>query len=312
MSSKIGWCDTTWNPVVGCSKVSAGCDNCYAKAMLNRFPELSGVGYGSGDGMGIGWDEKAHFFPKKLKIPFQWKKPRRIFVCSMGDLFHESVTNEQIAAVFGVIAACPQHQFLVLTKRQGRALEIFIESEYTDDSPEAFRQMIAEHMSFSQPGECIHNFISDMGFKWESEQVGDYGRIELLGYSDFYAKDIHWPLPNLWLGVSVEDQKTADERIPLLLQIPAAKRFVSYEPALGPVNIGIASFDGSESFSRIGGLSLVITGSETGPHKRPMDLDWARSVRDQCKASNVPFWFKKDSQGNETLDGVEHHPEFWK
>jgi protein gp37 len=111
-----------------------------------------------------------------------------------------------------------------------------------------------------------------------------------------------WPPPNYWAGVSVENQITANERIPLLIRTPAAKRFVSFEPAIGWVEFYREIFD----------LDLVIVGAETGPGKRPMDLDWARSVRDQCAAAGVPFWFKKDSYGNETLDGVTHHPEFWR
>jgi protein gp37 len=209
------------------------------------------------------------FKPERLEQPFHWRKPRRVFVCSMGDLFHDSVTNDQIAAIFGVIAACQQHTFMLLTKRPERAMKWFTWLENMSHSP----------------------------YDHEYETYLEIGAI--------FRK----PLPNLWIGVSVEDQETADDRIPLLFKIPAAKRFVSYEPALSGVNFDKPRF--SEGWW-LNDISLIISGAETGPHKRPMDLEWARDVRALCKDMGVPFWFKKDSDGNETLDGVTHHPEFWR
>lgn len=270
--TKIEWCDSTWNPVVGCSKVSAGCANCYAERMVNRFPDLTGVHrYSDQTGErycdGLGWDGRAHFMPHKLEQPLHWKKPRKIFVCSMGDLFHESIKNEQIAAVFGVMAACPQHTFMVLTKRVDRAIEWFMAIEQNEE-PEVFCGR-----------EAIIN-LHWIGF--------DYG-------CGSAFESYIWPLPNVWFGVSIEDQKSVS-RLDVLKDIPAAKRYVSYEPA-----IELALFDNNLSW-----LDLVIMGAETGPGKRPMNLDWARSTRDRCKATNTPFFFKKDSDGNHTLDGVVH------
>jgi len=220
------------------------------------------------------------FKPNRLEKPFHWKKPRRIFVTSMGDLWHPSVTREQRAAVFGVICSTP-HIYLDLTKRPENRLEWFSEKRTTEQWMEWLR---------------LH--MNDNGIKGKPNSS--------------------WPPPNYWSGVSVEDQKTADDRIPLLLHTSAAKRFVSYEPALGPLNFSSIQ-DGrtrpmefSARYLPFAAMSLIICGAETGPHKRPMSLDWARSVRDQCKAAGVHFWFKKDSYGNETLDGVDHHPEFWR
>lgn len=269
MSNPIKWCDETLNVVVGCSPVSEGCANCYAARMASRFREVgeqfeglvgefieAEAGYTNGPFNGT-----VRFKPERLEKPFKWKKPRRIFVTSMGDLWHKEVTNEQIAAVFNVIAATPYHIYLDLTKRPARRSE---------------------------------------WFKWVKENSGHVcAKFPSIKVSIQFCEE--WPPPNYWYGVSVENQRTANERIPVLLQTPASKRFVSLEPCLGPVDL-----------TDIVTLDFVIVGAETGPGKRPMDLDWARSVRDQCESAGVHFWFKKDSDGNETLDGVEHHPEFWR
>lgn len=260
MSTGISWTDDTWNPVVGCTRVSKGCDNCYAAKMTKR---LEGMGQEKYAGLiNPGKDHfngVARLVPEALDIPLRWKRGRRIFVNSMSDLFHEELTFEEIAAIFGVMAACPQHTFQILTKRAGR-----------------MREWFAEHLS--------------------------------TGY------DGHWPLPNVWLGVSAEDQGAANERIPDLLASPAAVRFVSYEPALGPVDFtrirhpldpkGEAgdyynSLSGNAVWND-GGLGLpnrrldwVIVGGESGPGARPLNVDWARSVRDECRESGVAFFMKQ-------------------
>lgn len=301
MSNKIGWCTDTLNPVVGCSPVSEGCNNCYAARMASRFCKTGepfnglvqrGFEIPPNGKCNPQFLNKTRFYPDLLEKPFHWKKTRRIFITSMGDLWHPSVTNEEIAEVFGVIAECPQHIFLDLTKRPERRLEWFDWLK-----------------------------ISRTPFDHEYKIYLSIGNI--------FEK----PLPNYWCGVSVENQKTADDRIPLLLQTPAAKRFMSYEPALEEIwifeyfrslksnhvpkgphgrNLPCPTRNKSEFGEWCScGIDMVICGAETGPHKRHMNLDWARSVRDQCAASGVHFWFKKDSDGNETLDVVEHHPEFW-
>lgn len=247
--SRIEWTDATWNPVTGCTRVSEGCRNCYMARTVPRFGQDP-------------WTVVLH--PDRLEQPLRWKRPRRIFVNSLSDLFHEDVPDEFIGKVFVTMARATRHTFQVLTKRPDRMLKLL------DDATLAFPcGMIA----------------------------GD-------------------ALPNVWLGVSIENQQTADERIPLLLQTPAAKRFISAEPLLGPIDLGQVNnpglaegqdfIDSLRGFAwtctgpdyvdtcGIGvGINWVIVGGESGPGARPMHPDWARSIRDQCQAAGVPFFFKQ-------------------
>jgi protein gp37 len=284
----ISWTDTTWGPIRGCSKVSAGCAHCYAESMAARF---------CGEGMPYHglirnghWSGDVRFVADKLDQPLRWKRPRRIFVNSMSDLFHESLANEQIAAVFGVMAACPQHTFQVLTKRAKRMAEWFAWLESHPYWSHPLQDALCEH-----PGPLPGLDADDEGATLARE-VG--GR--------------NWPLPNVHIGVSCENQQTADERIPLLLQCPAAVRWVSAEPLLGQIEINgaLGLWNGKPSDGYCGGcrvhgdfnhsgicerrkLDWVVVGGESGPHARPMHPDWARSIRDQCKAAGTPFHFKQ-------------------
>ena len=227
--TKIQWATDVWNPTVGCTKISAGCKYCYAERIFNRFHP----------------DEKfseVHCYQERLDQPLHWEKPRRIFVDSMSDLFHEDIPNDFIAQVWLTMVCSPWHIFMILSKRPKRMLKI------------------ARHP-----------------------------------YIGIFERD-HNDLPNVWLGVSVEDQKTADERIPILLQTPAAVRFVSVEPMLGPLMIDTYLGDLPEDEDGApypGKIDWVICGCESGPGARPMDLDWARNVRDQCQAAGVPFFLKQ-------------------
>jgi len=239
--TKIEWCHRTWNPVIGCSKVSEGCENCYAATMAKRLeamgkPEYAGITLDIGFGMNE-WSELVSCVESRLTEPLRLRKPSRIFVCSMSDLFHEKVPLEFIADIFNIMAYCPRHTFLSLTKRPA----------------------------------CMLRILDDM-------MSGEHS----LGNAD-------WPLPNVWLGVTAENQHRADERIPILLQTPAALRFVSCEPMLEP--IFLPPFTGGQK----GGseIAWVICGGETGPHARPFSLDWARSLRDQCAAAGIPFFMKQ-------------------
>ncbi|MRR49405.1 MAG: phage Gp37/Gp68 family protein [Rhodocyclaceae bacterium] len=262
--SKIEWTDATWNPVTGCTKVSAGCKHCYAERTWARLSANPTTRY---HGRAF-TDVQCHI--DVLHQPLRWTKPRRIFVNSMSDLFHPDVPDRFIADVFGVMAACPQHTFQVLTKR-----------------PERMRNLLRAG--------CMGRFESDV------EEA-----------AAMYLDDwVQWPLKNVWLGVSVEDQATADERIPLLLQTPAAVRWVSAEPLLGPVDLnyafGIPTGAGKGSCPmHLAGvcpeglrpkgeqhLHWVIVGGESGPKARPMNPDLVRSLRDQCAAAGVPFMFKQ-------------------
>lgn len=240
-NSAIEWTDATWNPVTGCTKISAGCDHCYAERLTERFH-------------GKGSFAKIVLHPERLAQPSSWKRPRRVFVNSMSDLFHPEVPDEFIVRTFGVMASTERHQFQILTKRPRRAL-----------------QLLAEE--FRKPS---------------------------IAASLAQQRAITWPLPNVWLGVSVEDQRWADQRIPLLLETPAAVRFLSCEPLLGPLCLD--HWQGTNS------LDWVIVGGESGPQARPMAVEWARSIRDQCVEANVAFFFKQwgghtPKAGGRTLDG---------
>uniref|UniRef100_A0A6M3LGW6 DUF5131 family protein n=1 Tax=viral metagenome TaxID=1070528 RepID=A0A6M3LGW6_9ZZZZ len=238
-------------------------------------------------------------FPEKLSAPLHWKKPRRIFVQSMGDLFHEDVPDEYLCKVFDVIRQSfnrPDggHRFQVLTKRPCRALDVIPRLRF--DGSGRGRVYLSEAPDSTDGYPLGHGVRGATG------------------------------LTNYWIGVTTEDQQRADERIPILLKIPAAVRFVSVEPLLGPVDLnttpaptGWIPVNGATRDSIRGclprwqtspmrarlsrGIDWVICGSETGPGARPMDLDWARKLRNDCVAAGVPFFFKKDSRGNRELDG---------
>jgi protein gp37 len=290
---KIGWLNVpgyipqTWNPIVGCSKISEGCRNCYAERMAcrlanmatrerpNSYPQV--VNYASPDGEGgfegdacDRWNGKTLLIEDALKKPLGWKKPRAIFVESMGDLFHENTTDGWIDAVFQVMAQCPQHLFIILTKRACR----------------------------------MERYIKE----WRGRE----------------------PQVNLWLGVTAENQSAADERIPHLLRTPAAVRFVSCEPLIGPVEIYSPAFHADRCHSPQcaypyvcrsitgQGLNWIICGGESGPGARPMSREWARSLRDQAQAARVPFFFKQwgrfhggyrelPNTHSAILDGMKHH-----
>ena len=241
--SKIEWTDVVWNPTTGCTKVSQGCKHCYAETIANRFWATQYPPNADGSPRKF-TDVRLH--PERLEEPRKWRKPRRVFVNSMSDLFHEDVPDDFIAAIWMRMIVTPRHTYQILTKRPQRMAELV---------PQLFRE--------------------------------------------FYTGDIH-VCPNVWLGVSVEDQKTADERIPILLQTPAAVRFVSYEPALGPVDfttingvLNTWSRNGEIDVVDEGKLHWIIMGGESGPGARPLHPDWARSTLDQCLAAGVPFFFKQ-------------------
>lgn len=249
-NSAIEWTDATWNPTTGCTKVSEGCRNCYALKFAERFRGTPGHYFEHGFDVMLRHD--------KLELPLMWKKPKKVFVNSMSDLFHEQVPDEFIEQVFAVMSATPQHTYQILTKRPKRMLEWFTHNR-------AIFVAGAAHQMGHRPPQVT----------W----------------------DEWWPLANVWLGVSVENQQTADERIPLLLQTPAAVRFLSCEPLLGPVSL--AGFDGKiyrpwlDSIAWRVDIDWVIAGGESGPNARPMHPDWVRSLRDECTSAGVAFFFKQ-------------------
>lgn len=262
--SKIEWCEETWNPLIGCSKVSPGCKNCYAiqTAWIRMHnPKMADRYFGvveKSPAGALNWTGNVNVVKDAIDKPLRRKKPTMYFVNSMSDLFHEAVPFSVIHDIFNTIAACPQHTFQILTKRPARMLE---------------------YVKWFQRG-GRYNF--------------DFG-------------------PNVWIGVSVENQQTANERIPLLLQVPAAVRFLSCEPLLGPINLTridaeitcpgspycqINPLTGKQTdmgrpCPDIPKIDWVIVGGESGHGARPLHLEWVRSLRDQCQKAGVAFFFKQ-------------------
>lgn len=273
MSDKTGisWTDATWNPVTGCSKLSQGCKNCYA---LREWPRLSAPRPKPNVYTGREFtDVQCH--PERLDQPLRWAKPRRIFVNSMSDLFHEDVPFTFIDSVMAVMWLSVRHTYQVLTKRIERAAAYFAELEAL--SPESFQERMADALDPMVAVTPARTLNCD-------EITGVKGRI----------RATHIP-PTLWMGVSVEDQPTADERIAHLIGIPASVIFVSVEPMLGPVKLDQRLIVPIEGTSQHGQrfIDWVIAGGESGPKARPAHPDWFRSLRDQCAAAGVPYHFKQ-------------------
>jgi protein gp37 len=261
--SKIEWTDATWNCIRGCSRVSTGCERCYAEGVAARFsgPGQPYEGLALRKASGPAWTGEVRFVPEHLGDPLRWQRPRRVFVNSMSDLFHEKVTNEQIAAIFGVMAASPQHTFQVLTKRPERMVEWF--------KWVASRELPLRTLKHSPMIVCALEAQEILGAQWTT-------KLPRL-----------WPLPNVWMGVSCENQKAANERVPLLLQTPAAVRFVSAEPLLGPIDFTRPA----EIEERA--LDWVIVGGESGPGARPCDVAWIRSIAEQCQEAGTACFVKQ-------------------
>lgn len=282
--TSIEWADKTWSPIIGCDRVSPGCDSCYAinTARIresNPHPSIAAAfaGTTTRTDAGIDWSGQINVLGDRFSQPLRWKKPRRIFVNSLSDLFHQDVSTPDLHLIFGVMAATPQHTYQILTKRHGRMRSLL------NDPSFAHMTYHRAHKVFGLPDTAPHT----------------------------------WPLPNVWLGVSVENQKWADIRIPALTQTPAAVRFLSCEPLLGPVWIAdhiwqpCACCEGEDGghdeacarcadsdcdSGHIRKLDWLICGGESGRKARPMHPDWARSLRDQCREHHVPFFFKQHGE----------------
>ncbi len=232
-STSIEWTDATWNPTTGCDRVSPGCDNCYALTLAKRLKAMGQPKYQvDGDPRTSGPGFALQLHPDTLDVPERWRKPRRVFVNSMSDLFHPDVPVDFIRRVLEVCAETPRHTYQILTKRAKRLANV--------------------------------------------------------------APDLPWP-ENLWVGVSVEQQRYAF-RCSYLAQVPAALRFVSAEPLLGPVSLPLSE------------IGWVIVGGESGHGARPCNADWVREIRDDCVNAGVPFFFKQwggttPKAGGRLLDG---------
>ena len=290
--TKIEWTDATWNPITGCSVVSPGCTNCYAMRLAGsrlRTHE-SRAGLTKDSKAGPVRTGEVRFNAQWIADPLKWRRPRMIFVCAHGDLFAEGVPDAWIDQVFAVMALCPQHTFQVLTKRPERMRDYLTAVDKDALRDRWYRAVPAGKwpVSVAEAYAAIHPHASD-------EARAAYNRAAPI-----------WPLTNVWLGVSVEDQKRANERIPVLLETPAALRWISAEPLLGRVYIPEYMpnplWDGIPSWKQPT-IDWVVAGGESGQHARAAHPDWFRSLRDQCAAASVPFHFKQ--WGN-------WHPAPWK
>lgn len=287
--SKIEWTGETWNPIVGCSVVSPGCTNCYAMRMAARLEAMAGDGLddngyavrGSSafdhyrnltkaSKAGPVWTGKVSLAPETTLLkPLRRRTPTTYFVNSMGDLFHEDVPDEWIDRVFAVMALTPQHDYQVLTKRSARM------RAYFDALEIALGETCLQERVAREAGRLVED--------------GDNAHDVVLG--------LNWPLPNVWLGVSCEDQRRADERIPDLLATPAAVRFVSAEPLLGPIDFNNIANDGVMGLCTLEkgpiGLDWIVVGGESGPNARSMQREWAESIVRQCRDAGVSVFVKQ-------------------
>jgi protein gp37 len=298
----ISWTDATWQVTYGCDRVSSGCDNCYAIKTTNRLahnpnPKISGPAQGlvglvlgddEHDPARLDWTGAVRLLPQNLGTPARWRRPRRIFVDSQADLFHKDVPDEYIASVFAAMAAGPQHIFQVLTKRHAR----------------------------------LRALLSDPGFRVLVKE--QHSQLQIAGVLPYRPLVINvWPLPNVHVGVSVENQHWADMRIPALLATPAAVRWISAEPLLGPLDIQrwVCKFCDRSGYQDVPGfdypgrpcvcnwpgfarprvlpgprLDWVVAGGESGAGARPMVPWWPKELREVCKVNDVAFQFKQWGQ----------------
>lgn len=288
----------TWNPMRGCSLVSDGCKNCYAMGVAGRFngPGQPYEGLTTKTTQGAKWTGQIMLVPAVLAQPLKWTRPRKIFVNSMSDFFHEGVPESYIDQVFAIMALAAQHTFQILTKRPERMREYC-------------RSFSWDRVIKSCTGTDGVSTIERHTLQALRHHFGLSPQSPLRRLKDRSA----YPLPNVQMGTSVEDQPSANARIALLLDTPAAIRWVSIEPLLGPVRLnglpGLTTDDEDIRIDALGGsyrmsprddvgspcnrIDWVVVGGESGPKARPMHPDWARSLRDQCTKAGIPFLFKQ-------------------
>lgn len=294
----ISWTDATWNPVAGCSVLSPGCKRCYAMreagGRLRSSAKFAGLTQPSK--AGPVWTGEVRLWEPALDQPLRWQKPRRIFVNSMSDLFHEAVPDETIDRIFAVMALCPQHTFQVLTKRAERMRDYLSSAKRVA----AIRKFFDE-LSPAILAREVERWVRKYGEALVTEEL------ELLtrhprkpGFdAPSWLRPGGWPLPNAWLGVSIEDRARL-HRLEDLRETPAAVRFLSLEPLLedlGPLDLR--------------GIDWVIVGSESGPGARPCDLDWVRGVRDRCAAAGVAFFWKQHALNGRKISTPELDGRQW-
>jgi protein gp37 len=291
--SRIEWTEVTWNPLTGCDRISPGCDRCYALILARRLKAMGQPKYqhdGDPRTSGPGFGVTMH--PGVLAEPLAWRTPRTVFVNSMSDLGHARVSRPFAARMWAVMALTRRHTFQVLTKRPKRLAGLLADPGFVREVGQAAGQIIAGdpggsmHVNNLAPGRSAGDLdVSGASENWSPRRDGP-GRVWVPP----------WPLPNVWVGTSVElDEYTW--RADVLQQAPAAVRFLSLEPLLGP----LPSLD-------LTGIDWVIVGGESGPGFRPLDLDWARDIRDRCVRLRIPLFVKQiggltSKAGGRQLDG---------
>jgi protein gp37 len=313
VGTDIQWTDETWNPVTGCSKVSPGCAHCYAERVAIRlwpsqYPNLP-------PGPDATLEQVRHGRPRqftdvqchegRLDQPLRWKKPRKVFVNSMSDLFHEDVPDAFIDLVFAVMSLAPQHTFQILTKRAERMRAYMSAGE--DVLPSRWQEAFSE-MGIEPPLDDLARDLRRQGADMDEQESANWERAwSNIGHGP-------WPPPNVWFGASVENQRFADERIPILLQTPAAMRFISAEPLLEHIRLtevavpdqhagkyaghghtfnALSREDDLTLFNAPAHLDWVIVGGESGTGARPFDVACARSIVKQCQVAGVPVFVKQ-------------------
>lgn len=272
MGMEIAWADAFWDPLAGCTRKSAACRHCYAEALTAASSAPGEWGHGFADASG--WSGKIDLRPDRLPLPLEWPEGRRIFVNSLSDLFHESLEPAVIDRIFAVMALAPQHSFFVLTKR-----------------PKTAQPYLADQAAPARIARAMEEFAPGTAHRIDA-------RIEA------------WPLPNLWLGVTAENQKEADRRIPLLLETPAARRFIAAEPLLDKLDLKPGTWlKPAGAGPRI---DWVLAGGETGAAGNACSPEWARALRDQCLEAATPFFWTQWGQhipegaAARLIDGVRH------
>ncbi|MBL8911628.1 MAG: DUF5131 family protein [Archangium sp.] len=269
----IAWTEQTWNPVRGCTRISEGCRNCYAEVVAGRFSDkgLAYEGLAKRTAAGPRWTGVLQVVDKHMSDPIRWRRPRRIFVNSMSDLFHEKLEFEVIARVFAVMYLSPHHTFQVLTKRADR---------------------MRDFLNHPRTYAAVLNAAREFRAQWPALQG--------IGISD----PTRFPHRNVWLGVSVEDQKAAEKRIPALLGTPAAVRWLSVEPQIGAVDLRpwltwerfVATTEASGQWSIDTArkpLDWVVIGGESGDAPRPFHVEWARELIAQCQGAGTKVFMKQ-------------------
>jgi protein gp37 len=308
-NSKIEWTDCTWNPVIGCQHVAEGCRNCYAEKMSKRLAAMGQDDYAQVLDAKGRFNGRAITRPETLAEPLHWRKPRKVFVNSMSDLFHEDVPFEFIAAVYGVMAACPQHTFQVLTKRPERMLEFMEWAQGGTRVADAMRDL--QKTIDAEPVASRRADMNKVGRTWNL-----HAGAENLDAGNEKSSWPLWPLKNVWHGTSIAEPRDLPN-VKTLRRVPSVVRFISYEPAIAAVDLrddlwvtcrecdgaGMVGPDGSAcncakysprpGYERRNEIHWVIVGGESGPGARPCDVAWIRSIVQQCKAAGVACFVKQ-------------------